>query len=366
MRRFCTKCGTEAREGDTFCRSCGAALPTSGDQLEAGAAGQDDLDASSGAAPDAASSPEAVATIAAGTASGSASPADPEVAAAADPAPASPAANAPVTSPAATAPQMPAPEAAPAAGPAAKRVDKRLVVAIVAGFVAVFAIVFGILVLDPFGIRGAGDASSVEQMATVPDLEGKTQDDAVQAIIDAGYKLGTVSTEENSDYPEGRVCAQSPAAGDKAGAGASVGITVSKGAADDDDSDDKKDDSDDQDSQQGTQQSAPAASTPAPQAQQSVPSSSQGSYILPDSSTRVYSASELSGLSSWELMMARNEIYARHGRGFNDAEIAQYFNGQSWYHQEYSAEQFDKLSPSPLSSVEQKNVATILKLEKSR
>ena len=36
-------------------------------------------------------------------------------------------------------------------------------------------------------------------------------------------------------------------------------------------------------------------------------------YILPDSSSRILSDSEVSGLSKEELRLARNEIFARHG-----------------------------------------------------
>lgn len=79
----------------------------------------------------------------------------------------------------------------------------------------------------------------------------------------------------------------------------------------------------------------------------SASSSSAGDYILPDSSTRLYSASELQSYSQYELMLARNEIYARHGRGFNDQEIRQYFQSKSWYQQRYTAEEFDSLPNSP-------------------
>ena len=94
-------------------------------------------------------------------------------------------------------------------------------------------------------------------------------------------------------------------------------------------------------------------------------SSSSSDYILPDSSARVYSASELQSYSQYELMLARNEIYARYGRGFNDQEIRQYFESKSWYHQKYTAEQFDSMA-SPLNSIEQQNVDTIYKVEHSK
>lgn len=98
----------------------------------------------------------------------------------------------------------------------------------------------------------------------------------------------------------------------------------------------------------------------------STSSSSAGDYILPDSSTRLYSASELQSYSQYELMLARNEIYARHGRGFNDQEIRQYFQSKSWYQQRYTAEEFDSLPNSPLTSIEQQNIKTIYDVEHSK
>ena len=98
----------------------------------------------------------------------------------------------------------------------------------------------------------------------------------------------------------------------------------------------------------------------------SASSSSAGDYILPDSSTRLYSASELQSYSQYELMLARNEIYARHGRGFKDQEIRQYFQSKSWYQQRYTAEEFDSLPNSPLTSIEQQNIKTIYDVEHSK
>ena len=74
----------------------------------------------------------------------------------------------------------------------------------------------------------------------------------------------------------------------------------------------------------------------------------------------------LESYSQYELMLARNEIYARHGRGFNDQEIRQYFQSKSWYQQRYTAEEFDSLPNSPLTSIEQQNIKTIYDVEHSK
>lgn len=54
-------------------------------------------------------------------------------------------------------------------------------------------------------------------------------------------------------------------------------------------------------------------------------------YIFPDSSERLLTEADLQGLSSWELKIARNEIYARHGRRFNSQELQNYFDSRDWY-----------------------------------
>ena len=91
--------------------------------------------------------------------------------------------------------------------------------------------------------------------------------------------------------------------------------------------------------------------------------SSGGDFILPDSSSRTYTASELSKFSDYELFIARNEIYARYGRKFQSSDLQSYFDSKSWYHGTLSAGEFDE---SILSDVELANAATILSVEESR
>lgn len=86
-------------------------------------------------------------------------------------------------------------------------------------------------------------------------------------------------------------------------------------------------------------------------------------YVLSESNTRYYTADELKNLTADELFIARNEIYARHGRTFNNPELQQYFNGKSWYSGTISPENFDT---SVLNSFERANVSTILAVEASR
>ena len=69
-------------------------------------------------------------------------------------------------------------------------------------------------------------------------------------------------------------------------------------------------------------------------------------------------------LTEWDLEIARNEIYARHGRGFNDSTIQSYFDRQDWYERKYSPEEFDAMS-GVLSETELANVAAISEVEDS-
>ncbi len=86
-------------------------------------------------------------------------------------------------------------------------------------------------------------------------------------------------------------------------------------------------------------------------------------YILPDSNTRYLSTSELQGFSAYELRIARNEIYARHGRMFTDPALNSYFRGKTWY---VPAVDADKFNDNVLTDVEKTNLETIKKVETSK
>lgn len=79
-------------------------------------------------------------------------------------------------------------------------------------------------------------------------------------------------------------------------------------------------------------------------------------YILPYSDIEYISESELVGLDKRTSELALNEIYARHGRKFNDSSIQSYFNEKSWYDGFIGPEDF---SDSVFNKYETKNIATI-------
>ncbi len=89
-------------------------------------------------------------------------------------------------------------------------------------------------------------------------------------------------------------------------------------------------------------------------------SAAAGTYILPESDSRYYSTSELAGLSKDQLRLARNEIYARHGRKFDAADLQSYFDSQPWYTGTIETSAFND---SVLNQYEKTNIATIQQLE---
>lgn len=91
-------------------------------------------------------------------------------------------------------------------------------------------------------------------------------------------------------------------------------------------------------------------------------------YIIPDSNTRYLTHQELhtSGLTQEELALARNEIYARHGRRFSNPSYQAWFDSKTWYqniYPKYSSSTFDSLNPTPLSAIEIDNIETIKQVE---
>lgn len=88
--------------------------------------------------------------------------------------------------------------------------------------------------------------------------------------------------------------------------------------------------------------------------------------MLSESDSRRYTETEIEnmGMSSWELCLARNEIYARHGRKFKDEKIQEYFDNKDWYEGIYSPEEFDAMT-SPLNDIERANAETIQSYERA-
>ncbi len=87
-------------------------------------------------------------------------------------------------------------------------------------------------------------------------------------------------------------------------------------------------------------------------------------YLFPDSSERELSESDLRNLSPWECRIARNEIYARHGRIFDDEELRAYFEGKSWYEGTIPANKFNE--NKYFNQIEKANAYFIDKYERKK
>lgn len=77
-------------------------------------------------------------------------------------------------------------------------------------------------------------------------------------------------------------------------------------------------------------------------------------YIIPNSDSEYLSQIVLYDLSAEERRIARNEIYARHGRIFNDEKLKKYFESRTWYTPTIQAEDFtdDLLNDYELSNLQ--------------
>lgn len=64
-------------------------------------------------------------------------------------------------------------------------------------------------------------------------------------------------------------------------------------------------------------------------------------YIFEDSDSRYLSKAECEAHTAAELRIARNEIYARHGRLFDSEDLQEYFEAQDWYEGTISPASFD-------------------------
>lgn len=91
------------------------------------------------------------------------------------------------------------------------------------------------------------------------------------------------------------------------------------------------------------------------------PEQQSGKYVLANSSSQYLSKSDLAGLSAYECRLARNELYARHGRMFKDSKLQEYFNSCSWYTPSIAPKDFKE---SMLNKYEIANRDLILDYEK--
>ena len=78
---------------------------------------------------------------------------------------------------------------------------------------------------------------------------------------------------------------------------------------------------------------------------------------------------DLAGLSLAELRIARNEIYARHGRQFKDPLLNQWFYSKAWYlnvGRKYTPDEFESMDPYLLNTLELQNATYIFAYEQDK
>lgn len=84
-------------------------------------------------------------------------------------------------------------------------------------------------------------------------------------------------------------------------------------------------------------------------------------YYLPFSASKEVPERVVRGMLERALLIARNEIYARHGRKFNNPVLQEHFGSCSWYTPSVEADEFDE---NVLSDIEKRNIEVIKEREK--
>jgi len=77
-------------------------------------------------------------------------------------------------------------------------------------------------------------------------------------------------------------------------------------------------------------------------------------YIFADSAQRLLEYNDVCRISNADIRIAKNEIYARHGRKFSSADLQEYFAQMPWYRGTIEPDQFDENS---LNEIERANVS---------
>ncbi len=88
---------------------------------------------------------------------------------------------------------------------------------------------------------------------------------------------------------------------------------------------------------------------------------SEQAYFLPLIDVRYYTEEELADMDAQTLYLARNELYARHGRRFQNEELQFFFDSEHWYEP-----RVDEVPDSEFNEYEKANLQLIQELEEKR
>lgn len=95
-------------------------------------------------------------------------------------------------------------------------------------------------------------------------------------------------------------------------------------------------------------------------AEEETEQSSGNDYILAGSDSRYITKDEVENLSESDRRLAKNEIYARHGRIFDNEDLREYFESKSWYKGTVNPDDFDE---KILNEYEKANIDLISSIE---
>ena len=85
--------------------------------------------------------------------------------------------------------------------------------------------------------------------------------------------------------------------------------------------------------------------------------------MLADSDSRYYTREELEAMDDLTLYHARNEIFARHGRQFNNPDLQEFFGSKPWYSGTVAPSDFNE---QVLNEYEDANAKLMLAIEQER
>ena len=95
------------------------------------------------------------------------------------------------------------------------------------GIIVAVVAVIAVAAIAAFAIFGGGSGSG----SPVPDVKGKSLEQATQMLDEAGFKVGNVSSRSDDSVEEGSVISQDPAAGTKREEGSRINLVVSSGSS---------------------------------------------------------------------------------------------------------------------------------------
>lgn len=174
------------------------------------------------------------------------------------------------------------------------------------------------------------------------NVVGYDYESAKNKLEALGFKVAEGNHLYSTLYSEGYVISQSPEAGTKASTDMVITLDISL----------------------GQEYTEPQTQPQEESSQTDNSSAADNSFIFANSDSSYISNSEVKNLSDSELELALNEIYAKRGWIFSDAELSAYFNSKSWYTPRYTSSEFSK--NVTFNEYEQANINLIINEEKSR